>query len=184
LRADQGPAPAQEPYADQPYEPETPWPERRADHGPETSEPAEPDDAIHAPMREEPPAPAKSPERRRFFAWTRRSGADREASGAPAEPEAPSLSESVARAEAARRSDREDREAIRRMARQAVEPPPPERPAEPVAEDEVEVLKCGTVGDMSYTLYTDGSIDAEFADGKLRFVSIEHLRRHLEERGS
>ena len=46
------------------------------------------------------------------------------------------------------------------------------------------MLRSGTVGDMSYTLYTDGSIDAEFADGKLRFESIEHLRRHLEEQGS
>ncbi|MGZ8396979.1 MAG: DUF308 domain-containing protein, partial [Rhodoplanes sp.] len=40
-----------------------------------------------------------------------------------------------------------------------------------------------TVGGMSYTLYTDGSIDAEFPDGKLRFASIEELRRHLEEQG-
>jgi hypothetical protein len=153
------------------------------EHEPETAERSESDDAIPADRREEPPA--KAPERRRFFAWTRRSNAAREAAGEPAEPHAePSLSESVARAETARQRDREDREAIRRMARQAVERPGPEARAEPVAKDQVEVLKSGTVGDMAYTLYTDGSIDAEFADGKLRFKSIEHLRRHLEEQGS
>jgi hypothetical protein len=168
--AEQGPASPQEPYPEQGREPET-------------TEPSESHDAIHADRREEPPA--KASERRRFFAWTRRSSAAREAAGEPAEPHAePSLSESVARAEATRQRDREDREAIRRMARQAVERPGPEARAEPVAEDQVVVLKSGTVGDMAYTLYTDGSIDAEFADGKLRFESIEHLRRHLEERGS
>ena len=187
VRVKQGPAPPHEPYAEQMREPlvETPQPGRRLDHEPEALEPSEPDEAIPAQMHEEAPEPAKPPERRRFFAWTRRSSATREGAGEPSEPRAePSLSESVERAEAARRRDREDREAIRRMARQPVERRPPDPPAEPVAEDQVEILRSGTVGDMSYTLYTDGSIDAEFADGKLRFESIEHLRRHLEEQGS
>jgi hypothetical protein len=177
--AEQGAASAQEPYAEQGREPLI---DARLEREPETTEPSESHDAIHADRREGPPA--KAPERRRFFAWTRRSSATREAAGEPAEPHAePGLSESVARAEAARQRDREDREAIRRMARQPVERPGREARAEPVAKDLVEVLKSGTVGDMAYTLYTDGSIDAEFAEGKLRFESIEHLRRHLEEQG-
>lgn len=165
-----------------------PPPDAFQDHEFAAPEPSPPDEAVEAPA-DEAPASAGPPERRRFFTWTRRSTGAREAGGAPADaPSEPSLSESVARAEAARRTDREDREAIRRMARQTLErappPPEPEPELEPVAEDRVEVLRSGMVGDMSYTLYTDGSIDAEFVDGKLRFDSIEHLRRHLEEQGS
>jgi hypothetical protein len=36
---------------------------------------------------------------------------------------------------------------------------------------------------MSYTLYTDGSIDAAFPEGRIRFASIEALRQHLEKQG-
>jgi hypothetical protein len=42
------------------------------------------------------------------------------------------------------------------------------------------VLKSGVVDGMSYTLYTDGSIEAELAQGVVRFGSIEELRNHLE----
>jgi len=52
--------------------------------------------------------------------------------------------------------------------------------AAPEESPAVEILKQGTVDGMSYTLYTDGSIDAEFPDGKLRFNSIDELRQHLE----
>jgi hypothetical protein len=33
---------------------------------------------------------------------------------------------------------------------------------------------------MAYTLYVDGSIEAELPQGTLRFASIEELRSHLE----
>lgn len=42
------------------------------------------------------------------------------------------------------------------------------------------VLKSGIVDGMAYTLYTDGSIEAELAQGVVRFGSIEELRNHLE----
>lgn len=42
------------------------------------------------------------------------------------------------------------------------------------------VLKSGVVDGMAYTLYTDGSIEAELAQGVVRFGSIEELRNHLE----
>jgi hypothetical protein len=56
--------------------------------------------------------------------------------------------------------------------------PPPARPAAETVP--VSVLKSGVVDGMAYTLYTDGSIEAELAQGVVRFGSIEELRNHLE----
>ncbi|MBZ0147939.1 MAG: hypothetical protein K8F62_10420 [Pseudorhodoplanes sp.] len=57
-----------------------------------------------------------------------------------------------------------------------------ERPARPAPAENVpvSVLKSGVVDGMAYTLYTDGSIEAELAQGVVRFGSIEELRNHLE----
>jgi hypothetical protein len=41
------------------------------------------------------------------------------------------------------------------------------------------VLKSGVVDGMGYTLYVDGSIEAELPQGTLRFASINELRSHL-----
>jgi hypothetical protein len=53
---------------------------------------------------------------------------------------------------------------------------------EPQEDDDVPVavLKSGVVDGMGYTLYVDGSIEAELPDGTLRFASINELRAHLE----
>lgn len=45
------------------------------------------------------------------------------------------------------------------------------------------VLKSGVVDGMGYTLYVDGSIEAELPQGTLRFASIDELRSHLEKNG-
>ncbi|MDQ0347233.1 hypothetical protein [Ancylobacter vacuolatus] len=50
--------------------------------------------------------------------------------------------------------------------------PAPETPS-------VTVLKSGTIGGMSYTLYSDGSIEADLPDGVLRFASLQELRDHV-----
>ncbi len=50
----------------------------------------------------------------------------------------------------------------------------PEAPREPVA-----ILKSGVVDGMGYTLYVDGSIEAELPQGTLHFASINELRDHL-----
>jgi len=42
------------------------------------------------------------------------------------------------------------------------------------------ILKSGVVDGMGYTLYVDGSIEAELPQGTLRFASINELRSHLE----
>ena len=44
----------------------------------------------------------------------------------------------------------------------------------------VAILKSGVVDGMGYTLYVDGSIEAELPQGTLRFASINELRGHLE----
>jgi hypothetical protein len=44
----------------------------------------------------------------------------------------------------------------------------------------VSILKSGVVDGMAYTLYSDGSIEAELPSGTLRFASIVELREHLE----
>lgn len=44
----------------------------------------------------------------------------------------------------------------------------------------VSALKSGVVEGMAYTLYSDGSIEAQLPQGKLRFGSITALRNHIE----
>ncbi len=52
----------------------------------------------------------------------------------------------------------------------------------PVAVPEpVSVLKSGVVDGMAYTLYSDGSIEAQLPQGTLRFGSITELRNHIEQ---
>jgi hypothetical protein len=46
----------------------------------------------------------------------------------------------------------------------------------------VTVLKAGVVDGMAYTLYSDGSIEAQMPEGLMRFASIEELRAHLDQR--
>ena len=46
----------------------------------------------------------------------------------------------------------------------------------------VTVLKSGVVDGMAYSLYSDGSIEAQMPEGMMRFASIEELRAHLDQR--
>jgi hypothetical protein len=56
----------------------------------------------------------------------------------------------------------------------------------PVAGNEheppVTVLKSGVVDGMAYSLYSDGSIEAQMPEGMMRFASIDELRAHLDQR--
>ena len=67
---------------------------------------------------------------------------------------------------------------------QPAEPAPEPEPEAPAMEVEpqpaVAILKSGVVDGMAYTLYVDGSIEAELPQGNLRFASINELRAHLE----
>jgi hypothetical protein len=45
----------------------------------------------------------------------------------------------------------------------------------------ISVLRSGVVDGMAYTLYSDGSIEAQLPQGTLRFGSINELRQHLDQ---
>jgi hypothetical protein len=56
---------------------------------------------------------------------------------------------------------------------------------QPLAGDDqspVTVLKSGVVDGMAYSLYSDGSIEAQMPEGMMRFASIDELRAHLDQR--
>ena len=68
-------------------------------------------------------------------------------------------------------------------ARRAGRGPAPD--AAPAARDDkpqVTVLKSGVVDGMAYSLYSDGSIEAQMPEGMMRFASIDELRAHLDQR--
>jgi hypothetical protein len=58
-------------------------------------------------------------------------------------------------------------------------PPPAARSEDPPP---VTVLKSGVVDGMAYSLYSDGSIEAQMPEGMMRFASIDELRAHLDHR--
>jgi hypothetical protein len=74
------------------------------------------------------------------------------------------------------------------MAEQSVAPvepvhAPPPLPEALAASAPVSILKSGVVEGMAYTLYSDGSIEAQLPQGTLRFGSISALRSHIENAG-
>jgi hypothetical protein len=63
---------------------------------------------------------------------------------------------------------------------------PPERRPEPArkpAERGPAILKSGVIDGMPYTLYADGSIEAQLPQGTVKFASVDALRAHLEKQG-
>lgn len=50
------------------------------------------------------------------------------------------------------------------------------------ARSPVTVVKSGVVDGMAYSLYSDGSIEAQMPEGMMRFASIDELRKHLDQR--
>ncbi|MEI8152809.1 MAG: hypothetical protein WCG92_14575 [Hyphomicrobiales bacterium] len=76
-------------------------------------------------------------------------------------------------------------------------PPVPARPREtrPAAEKRMPdlprkalergpaILKSGVIDGMPYTLYADGSIEAQLPQGMVKFASVDALRAHLEKQG-
>ncbi|KAA0076374.1 hypothetical protein [Tardiphaga sp. P9-11] len=93
--------------------------------------------------------------------------------------------------------DRSRSDAIRRAARTPSSPGdklpdaalipdryvPPTPAEEPPQASGVTVLKSGVVDGMAYSLYSDGSIEAQMPEGMMRFASIDELREHLDNRG-
>jgi hypothetical protein len=81
-----------------------------------------------------------------------------------------------------------ERSSPERAAPPQAEEPPTSRPSEaapagqttPAQPTPVSILKSGVIDGMAYTLYTDGSIEAQLPSGVMRFASIDELREHLE----
>jgi hypothetical protein len=55
-------------------------------------------------------------------------------------------------------------------------------PARNEDQPSVTILKSGIVDGMAYSLYSDGSIEAQMPEGLMRFASIDELRAHLDKR--
>jgi hypothetical protein len=150
-----------------------------------------------------PPEPAATkPRRNLLFSSSSRKERERTASPAdaaaadpiPAPPVAPPPPKEAAPAsfeDAWPQSDRARSDALRRprtpstFAEPNAAAPAPERPAPAVQSEEpapVTVLKSGVVDGMAYSLYSDGSIEAQMPEGMMRFASIDELRSHLDQR--
>jgi len=114
--------------------------------------------------------------------------ADAAATGAPRAPTAPPSPPEPARRQAESRPPAAGEPpplTAREQRTSAPEPRPDARPSgsgQPEASPPrtATVLKKGVVDGMGYTLYVDGSIEAELPQGTLRFASIHELRRYLE----
>ena len=57
---------------------------------------------------------------------------------------------------------------------------PPLKPAAPAATTpDATVYKSGVIDGMAYTLFMDGSIEAELPQGKVKFASVDELQKYL-----
>ncbi len=128
-------------------------------------------------MRDEPmpesdrqPPPAPTPTRQPQTAYFDSMWPDQPKSDQPRSQVMPAKSPAGIAAKADPRRDQSLREALAAPAKR----PAGEQPAAAA------ILKSGVVDGMGYTLYVDGSIEAELPQGTLRFASINELRSHLE----
>jgi hypothetical protein len=162
------------------------------------------DHPISEPMHPEPPPSASKPKRNLLFSSTSRKERERAQARSseplppdllspdlrskspiaplddPAEPPPASFEDAWPKAERARPGEIAPQRRSGRMP-----PTPAEANSGPAhAEDrpEVTVLKSGVVDGMAYSLYSDGSIEAQMPEGMMRFASIDELRAHLDQR--
>jgi len=79
-----------------------------------------------------------------------------------------------------RRSTRAPSGPVEANAGVAPERNPPPAPSE--GQPAVTVLKSGVVDGMAYSLYSDGSIEAQMPEGLMRFASLDELTAHIDRR--
>jgi hypothetical protein len=159
------------------------------------------DHPIPEPMHPEPPPSASKPKRNLLFSSTSRKERERAQAraGEPlppdllssdlrprpptvppvetAEPPPPPFEDAWPKAERAKPGESPLQ---RRGGR--LPPTPAEANGGPPRPEEVTVLKSGVVDGMAYSLYSDGSIEAQMPEGMMRFASIDELRAHLDQR--
>jgi hypothetical protein len=152
------------------FEPKT-WPQGRGGDSSELRPTARPEQSMpratpHVEMpRATPQAEAPSDKDEFDLVWP-----DRAAPGQPAES---GRREAAPDMPAPPFRPRESRPADRR----------PESAPKPAAERGPAILKSGVIDGMPYTLYADGSIEAELPQGMVKFASVDALRAHLERHG-
>jgi hypothetical protein len=56
---------------------------------------------------------------------------------------------------------------------------PPAKPAPANGSAESTIYKSGVIDGMAYTLFMDGSIEAELPQGRVKFASVEDLQKHI-----
>jgi hypothetical protein len=99
---------------------------------------------------------------------------------APSRPSSPARERSFDAIWPSERPAREGREAAQPGDRARAEERSPEQaPASAAGSQPATILKSGVINGMAYTLYTDGSIEAELPQGTLRFGSLDELRDYL-----
>ena len=141
----------------------------------------EPESAAHTPPADSEPARAESPAEQPTSAdanrgsafdaiWPRRARRAAPAAGADAGSSGPSPSVDAVPPSRDETSIAPDATPPSAADTDRREPPP----------HPVSILKSGVVDGMAYTLYSDGSIEAELQTGTIRFASIQELRMHLE----
>lgn len=181
-----------------PAEEATPsWLERSAAREPAAREPAEPAESAEAE-----PELVRRPRRNIMFSSHRRDMRAREEAPhappatdiAPEQPVEPPAGESFAPHEPEPSVDTSFDRFWPQPERSRPEPAAPREPAEPPASERVQpprradttpvtIVKSGVVDSMAYSLYSDGSIEAQMPEGMVRFASIDELRAHLDQRG-
>ena len=194
--------PAEQPGGSGPFSPAAPPAFSPAAPPPWQNEAVLRDHPIPEPMHPEPSAP--KPKRNLLFSSTSRKERER-AQARTSEPLPPDLLSSDLRSrpptvppvETAEPQPASFDDAWPRQERaRSGEIPPPRRssrmpptlaeanggPAHPEDQPEVTVLKSGVVDGMAYSLYSDGSIEAQMPEGMMRFASIDELRAHLDQR--
>jgi len=99
---------------------------------------------------------------------------------APSRPGSPARERSFDAIWPSERPAREGREVVQPGDRgRAEERSPEQAPASAAGSQPATILKSGVINGMAYTLYTDGSIEAELPQGTLRFGSLDELRDYL-----
>ncbi len=129
-------------------------------------------------------APAK-PKRNLLFSSSVRKAGER----APGEPPPATFEDAWPKVDRGRNGDIPPQQ--RRAPRaplgtpEANAPAAPEHSAPPPASEPqpgVTVLKSGVVDGMAYSLYSDGSIEAQMPEGLMRFASLDELTAHIDRR--
>jgi len=153
------------------------------------------------PRQEAPPEPPAKPQRNLMFSSTARrerertqpragdasAGEPRPAAGtAPAAEvsEAPpaNFDDAWPKSERTRSADAPPQRRVGRTPSTFTDAAATRQPPAVEEQPPVTVLKSGIVDGMAYSLYSDGSIEAQMPEGMMRFASIEELRAHLDQR--